>query len=392
MFDNYISRWETNSAKWDEAKGATNSNDVISLSVADMDFRSSPEIIQGMVAFANHGIYGYSNISEDYLSITKEWIRDQYEWDINKNWIIFSPRVIQTVSLLIQRYSEVGDGVVVQSPAYGPLKKAIEVNNRKVLTNSLVYKNGKYEINFDDLENKLKEKAKIMILISPQNPVGRIWNKEELTKIVKLCKKYNVLLISDEVHADFTWGKEFITSGRLIDEVEYNKIVICMSPGKTFNIPGLEVTNVIIKDKEIREEFEILLKQAGIHNPQFFAVPALEKAYGESKEWLSLVKDRISDNINFVEKFFQENLFEFKVSKPEATFLLWINYQDTGLCEEDISKIFFDHAKVAVSLGSSFGIEGKGFFRINVALPKKRLKEAMNRILHAYNDWREHDE
>lgn len=390
MFDKYVSRWETNSAKWDEARDATGSDDVISLSVADMDFRTSPEIIQELVSFANHGIYGYSNISEKYISITQKWIKDQYDWDISKEWIVFIPRVVQTVSMLIQRETDIGDGIVIQSPSYSPLKNAIELNNREVLVNPLIYENNSYKMDFQDLENKFKQNAKMMILVSPHNPVGRVWDEDELTKLIHLCKKYEILLVSDEVHADFTWDKDFITVGKLLND--YDNAAICVQPGKTFNMPGLEVSNVIIKNKDLRDRFELYKAQGGIHNPQYFAVPALEKAYGESTEWLNLVRAEIKGNINFVASFLAENFPEFKLIKPEGTFTVWINYQESGLKEEDLKKIIYDNAKVAVGLGSNFGSEGKGFFRMNLALPKKRLEEAMNRILHAYNDWEGNNE
>lgn len=387
MLDEYVSRWGTNSAKWDESRDITQSDDVISLSVADMDFRTSATIINELTTFASHGIYGYTNISKNYLSVTKKWTEDNYRWRIDEDWIVFSPRIIQAVSLLIQKYTSVGDGVVIQTPLYSPLRNAIESNERKVVTNPLIYHNNTYLMDFIDLEKKFKENIKVMILCSPHNPVGRAWNRDELIKLVELCKKYGVLLISDEVHADFTWGKEHFTVGRLLDI--YENIIVCMSPSKTFNIPGLEVSNIIIENSDIREKFKLSLNQAGIHNPTFFAVPALEKAYTESDEWLTALKSVILDNIAYVKKFLKENLPGFNCANTEGTFTMWINYMDTGLKEEELKKILHEDAMVTVGLGTDFGVEGNGFIRINVALPRKKLEEAMNRILLSYNNWRE---
>lgn len=382
MFNQIVDRRGTNAAKLLEAFEEVESEDFITLSVADMDFRSSPEVVHQMVQFANHGIYGYTNITDHYNEVVKAWMKKRYEWEISKDWIVFCPRIIQAVSLLIQNNTEKGDRIVIQTPLYSPLKNAIELNDREVVTNPLLYKNNRYEMDFEDLENSFRSGARALILCSPHNPVGRVWDEEELRKLVELCEKYQVLLIADEVHADFTYTKKHIPIEKMA--TNYHNIIICTSPAKTFNLPGLEVSNIIIPDQALRENFQKNLRQAGIHNPSFFAVPALEEAYLHGEEWLEQLMHYISENYQFTKRFIETNLPALKVVQAEGTYLMWVDCKETGLNNEELKQWFFKKAKVAVSLGRSFGIEGEGFIRLNIATPRENIEKALQRILSAY--------
>ncbi|MEH7225550.1 MalY/PatB family protein [Bacillus sp. JJ1566] len=382
MFNQIIDRKCTNAAKLLEAFEEIGSDEIITLSVADMDFRSSPEIVNKLVEFANHGIYGYTNITDHYNNAVKTWMKKRYDWEISKDWIVFCPRIIQAVSLLIQNNTKKGDKIVIQTPLYSPLKNAIELNEREVVTNPLAYINNRYQMDFEDLEYSFSAGAKAFILCSPHNPVGRVWEVEELSKIVDLCEMYRVLLIADEVHADFTYKKKHIPIGKI--PTNYHNMVICTSPAKTFNLPGLEVSNIIIPDPVLRASFKKSLRQSGIHNPSFFAVPALETAYLYGEEWLEQLKHYILENYRFTREFIHDNLPELKVIQADGTYLMWIDCRETGLNDDMLKQWFFKKAKVAVSLGSSFGIEGKGFIRLNIATPRSRLEEALKAILATY--------
>lgn len=382
MFDSYVDRKGTNAAKIDEAILETGSEDVVSLSVADMDFKASPQIIDALNDKVNHGIYGYTNVSEKFYNVVQKWIEEQYRYNVSKDWIVFMPRIIQAVSLLIQDNSEVNDRVMIQTPLYSPLKNAIESNGRKVIENTLIHEDNYYKMDFEDLENEFKKGIKILILCSPHNPIGRVWDKSEISQLVNLCKKYDVLLISDEVHADFIWDKEFVSVGKFIDV--YDNIVICTSPGKTFNLPGVEASYIIIPNSTLRENFESQKQRSGFHNPNYFAETALVTAYNSSEEWLESSLKYIRENYNFAKEYIEHHLSDFKVVDSEGTYLMWIDYTQTELTDEEIYNWLFKESKVAVTMGDSFGVDGKGFFRVNVALSRNKLEEALTRMSKSY--------
>lgn len=376
MFENLVDRRNTSSAKWDETIMNVGIEEVVPLTVADMDFKASPEIVSSMVEAANHGIYGYTIIEESYIDSVIEWVRKNHNWYPKRQWYVYCPRIIQAIAMFIQNFSEEKDKILIQTPLYDPIQDCIKSNKRTLISNDLVIKEDHYEIDFDDFESKLKDGVKIFICVSPHNPTGRVWKKWEVEKIVRICKKYEVLIISDEVHADFIWDGDFVSFGEFLDL--YDKIVICNSPSKTFNIPGLEASSVFIKNKYIREKFKGIIHNAGIHNPNYFSVFAVKAAYNDSYEWYELLKKSIKENISYVRDFFN-GLNGFEVTKSEGTFLLWIDYRKSGFSEDDLEQIF-RRSKVLFSLGSGYGQSGRGFIRINVASPKKLLEEALERF------------
>jgi len=270
MFKNIVNRTNTNCAKWDELIEKVGIPDIISLTVADMDFVVAPEIQQAVLNAAVHGIYGYTNVSKNYIDLSHKWITEKYNCELKKEWIVFCPRVIQAISLCIQNMTCVDDKIIVFTPLYGSILKAIRENNRDLVTSTLNYSNGHYEIDFRDFEKKLSSGVKMLIMVSPHNPIGRVWDRDEIDRIVALCKKYEVLIFSDEIHADFVWDKKFVSFGSFLND--YDKMVIGTSPAKTFNIAGLEASNIIFKNVELRNLFINILRQSGIHNPSYFCI------------------------------------------------------------------------------------------------------------------------
>ena len=378
MFDNIVSRKHTNCAKWDEIIDEYGIEDLIPLTVADMDYRVAPEIINAVIEAANHGIYGYTNVSERYIELSKIWAERNYNFSPKQEWIVYCPRIIQALSLIIQNYTEKNDKIMVCTPLYDPIQNAVRINDRELVECPLVLEDGHYEINFADFEAKIKSGVKIFIAVSPHNPVGRVWKEEEIKKTIDICKDNNVLIISDETHADFIWEGKFVSYGSFYDT--YNNMIIGLSTSKNFNIAGLEASNIIIKDEAFRSFFNKLLKQAGIHNPSYFCIPAVIAAYEYGEEWLLMVKDKIRENIKLIKNFFEKDMKGFSVIEPEGTYLVWIDYRATGISENELKDIMIHKAHVAFSMGGSFGIEGKGFFRINAALPKQLLEEALLRF------------
>ena len=379
-----VNRIGTNCAKWDETIDKYNNPNIIPLTVADMDFKSSPEIIKSLVRFAEMGIYGYTNPSPKYLDLSQQWMRKQYNYKVEKDWIVFCPRIIQAISLVIQNFTKKNDNIMIMTPLYSPIQNAIKVNNRKIIENKLIYEEGSYRIDFEDMERSLKLGVKILIIVSPHNPTGKVLSKEEIERIIYLCKKYDVLIFSDEVHADFVWSDNFVSFASFFSQ--YDKIIVANSPSKTFNIPGLEISNIIIEDSKIRDRFEVILNQNGIHNPNYFSIPAIEAAYGDSYNWMLEIKQDIKENMILIKNFFEKDLRGFKCSKIEGTFLLWISYKDLNITEEELSDLFVNRAEVSVSLGSEFGDEGYGFFRVNAAAPKELIITALDKIKNNI-DW-----
>ena len=383
MFDNIVSRRYTNCAKWDEIIDEYGIEDLIPLTVADMDYRIAPEIVNAVIDAANHGIYGYTNVSEKYIELSKIWAKNNYGFCPENEWIVYCPRIIQAISLIIQNYTEKNDKILVFTPLYDPIQNAVRINDRELVECPLILDSGHYEIDFEDFEEKIKGGVKIFISVSPHNPVGRVWSEEEIRRTVEICKRYGVLIISDETHADFIWKGKFISYASYYDI--YDNIIIGMSTSKNFNIAGLEASNIIIKNENSRKSFKHLLKQAGIHNPSYFCIPAVIAAYEYGKEWLELAKEKIKENIDFAKEFFETQMKGFKVVDIEGTYLLWVDYRNTGISEEMLKDLMLYKAHIAFSLGSGFGEDGRGFFRVNVALPKAKLEEALLRFKNNIN-------
>lgn len=383
MFDNIVSRKNTNCAKWDEIISECGVDDLIPLTVADMDYRVAPEIMTAVIEAAAHGIYGYTIVNDKYIELSKAWAKKNYGFSPEGEWIVYCPRIIQAISLIIQNYTERNDEILVFTPLYDPISNAVRINNRKLVECQLQLNDGHYEIDFADFEKKIENGVKIFIAVSPHNPVGRVWTEEEIKKTVDICKRHNVLIISDETHADFIWKGKFISYASFYDI--YENIIIGLSTSKNFNIAGLEASNIIIKNEELRAFFKKLLRQGGIHNPSYFCIPAVIAAYKYGEEWLLLVKNKIKENMELIKSFFENEMKGFKVIDSEGTFLLWIDYRETGISEEKLKELIIYKAHIAFSLGSGFGEDGRGFFRVNAALPKKLLEEALFRFKNNIN-------
>ncbi|MDD7593418.1 MAG: PatB family C-S lyase [Peptoniphilaceae bacterium] len=378
MFDNPVERRETHCAKWDELIENTGEEEIIPLTVADMDFRVAPEIMHAVMEAANHGVYGYTNVSESSIALTQQWIQNHHHWEAQREWIIYCPRVINAICQIIQNFTQRGDSVLILAPLYDPIQSAILNNGRKLIRTSLVYDGNHFEIDFNDFEQKIKSGVKVFIAVSPHNPTGRVWNEEEVAKMVHLCKENHVLIVADEVHADFIWKGTFTSFGQFYDE--YDQMIIGTSPSKTFNIPGIEASSIIIKEKTLREKFSDCLKSAGFHNPNYFCNSAVEAAYGEGGEWLTLVKQTILENRVHAISFIDRECVPCKVVPGEGTFLLWVDYSALGIAEDVLNQKLLHKGKVACSMGGNFGEEGRGFFRINVAQPPAIFNQALERI------------
>ncbi|TCP27818.1 cystathionine beta-lyase [Scopulibacillus darangshiensis] len=383
-FDEAVNRFHTNSAKWD-GMALEYGQDVIPLSVADMDLRAPQNLIDKLANMACHGVYGYTELYQPYYDAVQHWFGRKYNWPIETEWIVFCPRIVQAVSLIIQNFTDKGDNVLTFTPSYMPITNAVTVNHRTLVESPLIYKNYHYEIDFEDIEEKMKEGVKLLLLCSPHNPTGRVWTREELMRLGELCVRYNVLIVSDDIHADFIHEGHHHTFIAELSHQIADQTIICTSPAKTFNLASLEIANIIIPNQRYRQHFKETLIQAGIHNPTFFAVPALEAAYTACDEWLENVRDYIGGNIAFAMSFFKEQLPGLNIIEPEGTYLLWIDCRNWSFNESDLKHFILEEAKVNVSFGSSFGKAYEGFIRVNVATSRVLLKEGLRRIAHVYH-------
>ncbi|QZY54453.1 MalY/PatB family protein [Crassaminicella profunda] len=382
-FDEMIDRYHTNCAKWDEADEIYG-KDLIHLGVADMDFKSPEPVIQTMQNVLDHGVFGYTVLSDHYYEAIQNWMKKRFHWEIEKDWIVFCPRISIAVSLMVQTLTKEGESVIIQQPVYSPLREAVVKNNRKLIVNPLKYEDEKYTMDFDDLEKKIDSSVKLMILCSPHNPVGRVWKKEELKKLEKLCVKHDIIVISDEIHSDLLYkGYEHTPLANVSEEMA-KRSIICNSVTKTFNVPGVIVSNLIIPNKEIRKAIEDEIDRLGMHNPNIFSVPVVETAYTDCEEWVDEVLRYIHGNYEYFKEYVTTHMPKLKIIQPEGTYLLWIDYRALGLKEEEVYDWFIRKAKVGVYMGSVFGKEGEGFIRVNLATSRKNIELALERIKKFY--------
>lgn len=378
-----VSRKGTHTVKWDESKKKFGTDDLLPLWVADMDLASPKCVQEAMKKRASHPLYGYTIYPESYYEAIQNWMKNRFFWQIEKEWIVPCYGVVPSLNFTLSAFSEEGDGIIVQTPIYPPFVSSIKHKNRKVLDNTLVYENGSYHIDFEDFSQKAKE-AKLFLLCSPHNPTGRVWSTEELKNLIDICIDNDVLIISDEIHADIVYEKMHHSIGSF--EKIMHHCVILNAPSKTFNIAGLNTSYAIIPDARLRHAYSHEQNRSGITNGNPFGIEALISAYHEGVPWLESLKEHLMSNITYVKTFLQEHNIPIQPVPTEATFLMWLDCKGMGMSHEQLLDFFFYKAKLGLNDGLSFGDAGAGFMRLNVGTSKEVLKEAMKRLLHAYKE------
>lgn len=384
-FDDVIDRRNTNSAKWDTMDEKYGSTDLIHLAVADMDFRIPAPIAEGLHRVVDMGVLGYSDPFDGFFSSIQRWYRRQYRLEIPKEWIMFCPRINISSSICVQELTQPGDRVMIHAPAYGPLKAAVQKNGRELLESPLKRQGDRYTMDLAQMESLVDDKTKMLIMCSPHNPTGRVWTKTELLEAADFCKEHDLLLFSDEIHGDLTAAGQTHHTALFLNEEINDRLIVASSPAKTFNIPGVIVSFLIVPNPAIRSRIADAIDRIGMHNPSIFAITALEKAYTECDDWYEAVKAYIDENEAFTREYFQSRLPQFRILPREGTYLLWIDYQSTGLNAQQMEEWFLQEAKVAVYMGSVFGPEGDGYIRLNLAAPRSVLQQAYDRMYAAMN-------
>lgn len=385
-FKKVYDRNNTRSLKWDNLQAVYQTTDLLPMWVADMDFKAPEAVNQAIKERAEHGIYGYTIINDEIKELVVNWVQRRHKWDIKPSWLSFSPGVIMSLHLAIQSFTELNDKILIQTPVYTPFFNIIKNGNREIVENPLVYKNDKYEIDFHDLEKKLKSGVKAFIFCSPHNPVGRVWNEAELKEVARLCLKYDVLILADEIHADLVFkDQKHIPIASLSEEIA-DQTITCMSPTKTFNLAGLHVSYIITTNAKKRVKLNQELAQQGVGMLNTIGVIALEAAYKDGEAWLDELIDVLAENKAYVKTTLEtETNGKLKVIDSEGTYLLWIDCEALNFDATALADFMIKEAKVGLNAGASYGDDGKQFMRINIACPKELLEEGVNRIVQAVN-------
>lgn len=383
-FDKYIDRKNTNSFKWDTNEEFYGNEDVIPMWISDMDFPCPEPIIQAIKKRLDHKILGYTVRGKSYNHSVVNWLKKRHNWEVDESDLVYCPPgVIMAMNILIKTITRPGDKIIVQTPTYGPFFAPIVDNDRVMIENPLKIEEGRYQIDFDDLREKIDDSVKMLILCSPHNPTGRVWTRDELVELGNICLENDIFVISDEIHFDLVY-KEYnhIPFGSLSKELMKNSAT-CFSTNKTFNLGGLQLSSLVISDPLVRERFEKALYIYQTRLDNVFGAVALEAGYNEGEDWLEQVMEYIKGNLQFAKKYIEEYIPQINFFEPEGTYFLWLDFRNLNLTSDELDKLLVEEANVALSSGIEYGENGAGFMRMNIACPRETLKTALNNIIKA---------
>ena len=386
-FDTVINRSDTLSLKFDFANRRGMPSDVLPLWVADMDFKTSSYVLDAIQEVVNHGVFGYSETQTPYYEVVRDYFHRKYDYDFSEREMLKTPGVVFAIAVAVKALTEKGDAIMIQQPVYYPFSEVITDNNRKLVDNTLVYnpQDNRYYIDFEDFENKIvSHNVKLFLLCNPHNPVSRVWSKEELIKIGEICLKHNVLVLSDEIHQDFTFvGKHHIFASL---KPEFENITITFtSPSKTFNLAGLQTAHVFIKNPQIRRKYCHEYNASGYSQLNVMGLVATIAAYKFGDEWFNCVFNYIKNNVEYIKSYVETNLPNVRMINHEATYLVWLDFRGLGLSPAQLDDAIINKSKLWLDSGKIFGKSGEGFQRINAACPRRILEEAMNRLKKILN-------
>lgn len=384
-FDKIIDRKGTASVKYDLRNLIFNNPEVIPMWVADMDFETPDFIREAIIARANHPVYGYTFRSDAYHQSIINWLKKRHDWNIEQDWILFSPGVVPALNIAVLALTNPGDEIIVQPPVYFPFFTAVKDHNRQLVYNELLLKDGKYQMNFDQLEEQAQT-ARMLILCNPHNPVGRAWHKSELEQLAAICVKNNLLVISDEIHSDLVLPGHKHSVFAKINPALDSQLITMHAASKTFNLAGLASSSVIIKDQAMREQFKRLVSGLHMDMGNLFGFVATQAAFENGESWLSELLAYISNNISFTETYIKQHLPKIRVIVPEATYMIWLDFSAYGMSDKELKSFLIDKAGVGFNAGVDFGPGGKGFMRMNVACTHSLLQQALEKMSKAFSE------
>jgi len=385
-FNNIIARHNTNSLKFDGAKKRGKPTDAIPMWVADTDFAAPNCVLNALQHSVSQGIFGYSEPNDNYYNILSNWLKQQHNTAIEADWVLHSPGIVFALNVAIRAYTDIGDAVLIQTPVYYPFMSSVTNNNRKLVTNALQYskKTNKYEIDFYDFEQKIiANKVKLFVLCSPHNPVGRVWTKQELKQLGDICLKNNVLVVSDEIWADLVYAPNIHNNFYSVDKNFLDNSIICFAPSKTFNLAGLQFSDIIIADKSLRNKFNFEFKSSGYEQLNTLGIVAAQAAYSkDGAEYLTELLAYLKQNRDYLSNFIKQNLPQINMVEAQATYLAWLDFKNLNLPHSQTENLLLTKAKIWLSSGTVFCPQnGKNFFRLNFACPIDTLKKACDKIL-----------
>lgn len=376
MFKKSIDRSQSNAEKYQERKRKFGTNEVLPLWVADMDIETPSFIVEALKKRLEHPIFGYEEMPNSAFNAQIAWMKKRHGLELKREDMFYSPSVLTSLNLAIQAFSEKEDEIIIQPPVYGAFASSIKNNERIVVENSLRFnKQGDYTFDLKDLERKITQKTKLLLLCSPHNPVGRVWTKEELTQLAQLCLKYDIKIVADEIHCDLSY-KKHTPFASLSKEIAHQTITL-LSPGKTFNISGLYISTVTIANEEMKERFSKIHQATALGAGNILTHVAFEHAYLHGETWLNALLQHLQTNIDKLDDIFKEDSYRIQFQKPEATFLAWLDCKEMNLNEIELNDFFIHTKKLGLTTGSSFGAEGKGYMRLNFGV----TEETMDKLL-----------
>lgn len=382
-FDKVLNRWNTRSEKWDGMLEHFGTNDLIPMWEADMEFEVAPALSKAIIERAQQAIYGYTIATDSFFESVVNWQKRRNNWVIEKEWIRTSNGAMPSIAAAINAFTKPGDKVIVQDPVFYKFSESIVFNGRHTLENPLIYKDGKYNIDFEDIENLIDPRVKMLVLCNPQNPIGRVFTKDELLKIGEICLKNDILILADEIYSDVIFSESrHIPISSLSNELEMNTITV-FGPGKGFNVTGLKATLTVIPNPKLRAEYDCVAEALEIQLKNIFAVIAVEEAYNNCEDWLDEVVNYIEKNRDFMMDYIENNIPGVKMVKPEGTYVAWLDFTDLGLTDEELEKLAIEKMKIGFKYGYAFGKGGQGFQRLNFACPRSELLKALQKIENA---------
>lgn len=388
-FDTVPNRRGTNCFKYDFAREMGMPEDVLPLWVADMDFPTAPAVLERLHALAEHGIFGYTGVKDAYFSAVHNWYAQRFSWETQRSWLVTTPGVVFAIAIAIRAFTQKGDAILIQQPVYYPFANKVTENDRQLVVNPLVLKNGRYEMDFADMERKIVDyHVKMLLLCSPHNPVGRVWTKEELLRVGEICQKHGVLVVSDEIHADFTYAGHIHRVFASVKSEFADFTITCTAPSKTFNLAGLQNSNIFIPNRQLRHAYKKELSACGCGGTNCMGMAACQAAYEAGADWLEQLKQYLAGNLAYIRQFLREKLPEIALIEPEGTYLVWLDLRKLGLTEQQQRQLIVQDAKLWLDAGTLFGQGGEGFERINIACPRTTIEQAMQRLEHAVHKTR----
>lgn len=382
-FDREIDRKKTNSLKYDFAVERGRDVDVLPLWVADMDFQAPKPVLDALQNAVSHGIFGYSEVKGEYFDVLYRWFDSRFDWQPKSEWLVKTPGVVFALAMAVRALTKEGDSVLIQPPVYYPFFEVIRDNNRKIVESPLLLTDGHYEIDFDDLEEKIaSQNVKLFLLCSPHNPVGRVWTKEELQKLGELCDRYHVFVVADEIHCELVYeGHDYTPFASLSERFRQNSVT-CVSPSKAFNLAGLQIANIIAADEGVRRRIDRAININEVCDVNPFGVIATIAAYNEGGAWLDALRKYLWENYEYLYRFFEQRLPQYPVLPLEGTYLVWIDCRASSIGSDATTLRLQEEQKLMVNSGTLYGPGGEGFIRLNIACPRTLLADGLERIAH----------